>query len=79
MTDDASQPDCRIDLPDSDIACAARQFVFDVSPALVAHHCVRSYLFARELAAVKGLRRDVDYDDELVFLSCILHDLGVTE
>lgn len=68
-----------MDLPDSAVACAAKQFVFDVSPAFVAHHSVRSYVFARELAAAKGLQRDVDYDDELVFLSCMLHDLGVTE
>src|ERR1700757_114103 len=79
MTDNLSQPDGRIDLPDSEIACAAKQFVFDVSPAFVAHHSVRSYLFGRELAATKGLRREIDYDDELVFLSCVLHDLGVTE
>src|SRR6202008_859021 len=71
--------DTRIDLPDSEIARAATEFVLGVSPALVAHHSVRSYLFGRELAAAKGMRRDVDYDDELVFLSCILHDLGVTE
>jgi HD domain len=75
----STQPDTRIDLPDSEIARAATEFVLGVSPALVAHHCVRSYLFGRELAAAKGLRRDVDYDDELVFLGCILHDLGVTE
>jgi hypothetical protein len=68
-----------MELPDSDIACAAKQFVFDVSPAFVANHSLRSYLFAREVAAAKGLKRDVDYDDELVFLSCILHDLGATE
>src|ERR1700704_4544009 len=79
MTDNARQPGTWIDLPDSDIACAAKQFVFDVSPAFVANHSVRSYLFARELAAAKELQRDVDYDDELVFLSCVLHDLGVTE
>jgi len=53
--------------------------MFDVSPVVIAHHNVRSYLFARELAAAKGLRSDVDYDDELVFLSCILHDLGITD
>ncbi|MDT5260345.1 MAG: hypothetical protein QOD10_5425 [Mycobacterium sp.] len=75
----SSQSDSRTDLPDSDIACAATQLVFDTSPVFVAHHSVRSYLFGRELAAAKGLRRDVDYDDELVFLSCILHDLGATE
>jgi HD domain len=68
-----------MELPDSDIACAAKQFVFDVSPTFVAHHSLRSYLFARELASAKGLKRDVDYDDELVFLSCILHDLGATD
>ena len=66
-------------LPDSDIACAARKFVFDVSPVPVANHSVRSYLFARELAAAKELQPDVDYDDELVYLSCMLHDLGVTD
>src|ERR1700677_4603513 len=69
----------RLALPDSDMACAARQFLFDVSPVPVAHHSVRSYLFARELAAAKGLYPDVDYDDELVYLSCVLHDLGVTD
>src|SRR6202008_1223931 len=79
MTNKFSQPDSRIDLPDSEIARAATQFAFDVSPAVVAHHSVRSYVFGRELAAAKKLRPDVDYDDELVFLSCILHDLGVTE
>jgi hypothetical protein len=79
MTDHENQPASRLDLPKSDIASAARQFALDVSPALVAHHGVRSYLFAREIAAAKGLRRDADYDDELVFLSCVLHDLGVTE
>jgi hypothetical protein len=79
MTETESQPQGLPPLPDSEIACAARGFVFDVSPAFVAHHSLRSYLFARELASVKGLRGDVDYDDELVFLSCILHDLGATE
>jgi hypothetical protein len=74
-----SSPTGRIDLPDSEIACAAKQFVYDISPAFVANHSLRSYLYGRELAAAKGLRPDVDYDDELVFLSCILHDLGATE
>jgi HD domain len=74
-----SSPTGRIDLPESEIAHAAKQFVYDVSPAFVAHHCLRSYLFGRELAAANGLQPDVDYDDELVFLGCMLHDLGVTE
>jgi hypothetical protein len=66
-------------LPDTEIARAAEQLMFDASPDFLANHNVRSYLFARELAAAKGLRSGVDYDDELVFLSCILHDLGATD
>lgn len=66
-------------LPDTDICSAAMKLAVDVSPRFVANHCIRSYLFARELAAAKGLRGGADYDDELVFLSCILHDLGVTD
>jgi hypothetical protein len=79
MSGNTGQLASQLQLPDSDIAGAARRFVFDVSPAFVAHHSVRSYVFARELAKAKGLGPDVDFDDELVFLSCLLHDLGATE
>ncbi|MCK0173013.1 HD domain-containing protein [Mycolicibacterium sp. F2034L] len=65
--------------PDSDICVAAERLAFEVAPTVIANHCVRSYLFARELAAADGLRSGVDYDDELVFLACLLHDLGITE
>jgi hypothetical protein len=66
-------------LPDSGSCSVALQLVADVSPAFLANHCIRSYLFGRELAAAKGLRSGVDYDEELVFLACILHDLGITD
>ncbi len=66
-------------LPDSEICSAALQLAADVSPPFLTNHCVRSYLFGRELAAVNGVRSDVDYDDELSFLACILHDLGITD
>src|SRR3954451_15151497 len=78
MTNDAGNA-AQWHFPDSDICSAAMQLAFDVSPEFLANHCVRSYLFARELAATNGLRSGVDYDDELVFLGCILHDLGVTD
>ncbi len=66
-------------LPDSEICTAAWKLAFEVSPEFLANHCVRSYLFSRELAAADGLRSGADYDDELVFLSCLLHDLGLTD
>ncbi|MGE2722180.1 HD domain-containing protein [Mycolicibacterium celeriflavum] len=65
-------------LPDSETCSAALRFVFEVSVDFLANHCVRSYLFAREIAAAHGMRSGTDYDDELVFLACLLHDLGVT-
>jgi hypothetical protein len=55
--------------PDSEICSAAFSLVFDVAPTFLANHCARSYLFGRELAAVKGLRSGVDYDDESFFLT----------
>jgi hypothetical protein len=61
-------------LPDSPVAVAARHLAYDVSPAFVYNHVVRSYLFARELSAADGA-----LDDELLFLACVLHDLGATE
>ncbi|MEO3761183.1 HD domain-containing protein [Mycobacterium sp. B14F4] len=67
------------DLPDTTLAQAARRLAAEVSPDFVYHHTVRSYLFARELAAVTGALAGRDYDDELLFLACVLHDLGVTE
>jgi len=64
-------------LPDSPLAVAARELARDVSPGFVYHHAIRSYLFARELSAASALPA-VD-DDELLFLVCVLHDLGATE
>jgi hypothetical protein len=66
------------DLPDSEICAAALELAVDVSPAFLHNHCVRGYLFGRELAAAKGLRGGVDYNEETVFLASILHDLGIT-
>lgn len=66
-------------LPDSDISSAALQLVFDVSPAFLANHCVRSFLFARELASAPDGRGEVGLDEETLFLACVLHDLGITD
>jgi hypothetical protein len=65
-------------LPGTDIACASVQLVLDVSAAFAANHNIR-YLFAREPATAKALQSDADNDDEMVFLSCILHDLGLND
>ena len=60
-------------LPETEVAERAYRFAERHEPGFVFAHSVRSYLYARALA---GRRR---YDDELVFLGCILHDLGISE
>ncbi|HLJ98330.1 MAG TPA: HD domain-containing protein [Streptosporangiaceae bacterium] len=47
-------------------------------PDFMYNHSVRSYLFARVAAAARGLAAGEGYDHELLFLSCILHDIGLT-
>lgn len=66
-------------LPTTEIATAAHALIAKVAPDVVYHHSMRSYLFARKLAAAQGLHTSEDYDDELVYLSCLLHDLGATD
>ncbi|OBG70686.1 MULTISPECIES: HD domain-containing protein [unclassified Mycobacterium] len=65
-------------LPDSKICTAAFDLAERVSPVFLHNHCVRSYLFGRELAAAQGMRGGADYDEETVFLASVLHDLGLT-
>ncbi|MCV7343227.1 HD domain-containing protein [Mycolicibacterium rhodesiae] len=75
LSDDAFA--AQFGLPDSPVATAARRLARDVSPEFVYNHVVRSYLFARELSATAGAP---DHGDgELLYLVCILHDLGATE
>jgi HD domain len=63
-------------LPETEVAEQAYRFAEQIEPAFVFAHSVRSYLYARELAG-RGSSRD--YDDELLFLSCVRHDIGLTD
>ena len=44
------------------------------SPALL-NHCVRSYLWGTMYGAAHGIA----FDDELYYVSSLLHDIGLTE
>ena len=63
-------------LPDTEMAEEAYRFAEEIEPSWLFSHSVRCYLYAKALGGRVGLR---DYDDELVFLSCVLHDLGLTD
>ncbi|MEV7238167.1 nuclear transport factor 2 family protein [Streptomyces sp. NPDC051020] len=69
----------QLDLPDTSLTREAYAYVARATPVFVLHHSVRSYVFARAHAQGRGLRAGADYDDELLFVSCVLHDIGLSE
>ncbi|MGW6704080.1 nuclear transport factor 2 family protein [Streptomyces sp. NPDC054956] len=80
MTTDAPLPLFeRLHLPDTSLARDAYAYVAGATADFILHHSVRSYVFARAHARNQGLSVGTDYDDELLFLGCVLHDIGVSE
>ena len=60
----------------------ARSLTTTVTGALsrpLADHSIRSYLFARVLADHLGATPGRDYDQQLLFAACVLHDMGLSE
>jgi putative intracellular protease/amidase len=67
-----------LEFPQTRLAEVADELARAAEPEFMYNHSVRSYLFARVAAAARGLTAGEGYDDELLFLSCILHDVGLT-
>ncbi len=63
-------------LPDTPAAHGALDRVRALESPSVANHSIRSYLFAMLLAQHRGT---TDFDPLLLFFSCVLHDIGLTE
>lgn len=68
-----------LELPTTDVAHAAIRFARTAETPAIFNHSVRTYLYGRFLGERNGLRPDADYDDELLFLGCVLHDVGLSE
>jgi hypothetical protein len=64
-------------LPDTPLARAALSLAMDAEPVSIANHSIRSYLFARLVARILGMAAGRDHDERLLFLACVLHDLGL--
>jgi hypothetical protein len=60
--------------PDSVLAREATEYAADVSSPALLSHCLRTWLFASAYGAAERLA----YDEELLYLACVLHDLGLT-
>ncbi|QQC93078.1 HD domain-containing protein [Streptomyces alfalfae] len=65
-------------LPDTALTRRALALVRDTESTPTANHSVRSALFARLRADHQGAEAGRDYDPELLFLACVLHDIGLT-
>ena len=64
-----------IDHPDTAVALEAASLLRDQAPTVLTAHCYRTYLFGAAL----GTRDRLHWDPELLFVSAMLHDLGLTE
>jgi HD domain len=65
-------------IPSTPLAVRAVEYVRACETEPVANHSIRSYLFAAMLAEHEGLRPSADFDPDLLFFACLLHDLGTS-
>jgi len=61
-------------LIDSKIAIAATQLSREVSPPYLFNHAMRTFLFGSLIGRKLGRK----FDEEILYLACVLHDLGLT-
>ncbi|MGO1923463.1 MAG: HD domain-containing protein [Jeotgalicoccus sp.] len=64
-----------IKVPDSKIITDAQDLVHEYGNELIWNHSNRVYLFG----AVKGDQDKMNYDHELLYISALFHDLGLTK
>jgi hypothetical protein len=65
---------CGVRLPDSPLCAATTEYARSVSDPFLFNHVMRSYVFA-ELC---GQHSGAAHDSELLYVACVLHDLGLT-
>lgn len=65
-------------LPNTPLAVAALDLAQRTESPAIANHSVRCFLFARLLAPHIGAVEGRDFDGELLYLSCVLHDVGLS-
>lgn len=61
--------------PDTEVCLAAMQLARDHSQPFLFNHVMRTFAFGR----AAGVTRGAAYDEEMLFLGSMLHDLGLVE
>ena len=65
---------CGVRLPDSALCRATTEYARSVSDPFLFNHVMRSFVFAELCGRPTGRT----YDRELLYVACVLHDLGLT-
>lgn len=66
-------------LPAGPLADASLAIARASESQAIVDHSIRSFLFARLLAAEEGCLNDAGYDEDLLFAATVMHDLGLGE
>jgi HD superfamily phosphodiesterase len=66
---------CGVNVPDTALVARAMEQARAVSEPYLFNHAVRSWLFAVQIAN----QQNAPYDEEVVAVSSLLHDLGLTK
>jgi hypothetical protein len=61
--------------PDTQICSAAMELARNHSPRFLFNHVMRSFAFGQAAGALQGAK----YDEELLFVGAVLHDLGLVD
>lgn len=64
--------------PRTELTQKALQCVLRIEDRSIFNHSMRTYLYGRYVGEQQGLQPGRDYDDELLFLGCVLHDVGLS-
>jgi hypothetical protein len=63
-----------IKIPDSKIANQATELLMEYGTELLYNHSLRVFVFA----SLQGQQKKITYQDELLYVSAVFHDLGLT-
>jgi hypothetical protein len=66
---------CGVTIPDSKIARDAAELVRQHQTETFFNHNVRTYVFG----AMKGMRQNLKFDSELLYVAALFHDMGLVE
>src|SRR3954465_9222273 len=64
-----------VKIPDSKLAREAAELVRQHEDEMLFNHSVRVYVFG----AMKGLRQNLKFDAELLYVAALFHDLGLVD